>query len=114
MRIVSATSVVLILAGPAAAAGEVSFTAKPAATEAGDKVRIEFAADRETDVAVFIENSKGKVVRHLVAGVLGKNPPPPLKPNSLEQSILWDRKDNAGKPAAGGPFKVRVTLGMRG
>jgi len=44
------------------------FAKKPTVTKAGDKVRIEFAADRETDVAVFIEDAKGKVVRNLVAG----------------------------------------------
>jgi hypothetical protein len=46
------------------------FTKKPAATRAGDKVTIDFAVNRATDVAVFIENAKGEVVRHLVAGVL--------------------------------------------
>src|SRR5262249_18127047 len=88
------------------------FTKKPTATKAGDKVTIEFAVDRATDVAIFIENSKGEVVRHLVAGVLGKNPPPPLKANSLEQSIEWDGKADYGKTAEGGPFKARVALGL--
>jgi NHL repeat-containing protein len=94
-----------------AAAGEAKFTKEPTATKAGDFVKIEFAIDRETDVAVFIEDGKGTVIRHLVAGVLGKNPPPPLKPNSLEQEIIWDRKDDAGKPVAGA-VTVRVRLGL--
>ncbi|HOX08471.1 MAG TPA: hypothetical protein PK280_18895, partial [Planctomycetota bacterium] len=68
-----------------------TFTKKPTAARAGDKVTVEFAVDRETDVAVFIEDGAGKVVRHLVAGVLGKNPPPPLKPG-LAQSVEWDGK----------------------
>src|SRR5215510_8707368 len=55
------------------------FTSKPRATRSGDNVRIEFAVDRETDVCVAIENAGGKIVRHLVAGVLGKNPPEPLQ-----------------------------------
>jgi DNA-binding beta-propeller fold protein YncE len=87
------------------------FTAKPTATKAGDKVKIEFAVDRETDVAVFVEDGGGKVVRHLVAGVLGKNPPPPLKPG-LAQSVEWDGKADYGKDAGAGPFKVRVALGL--
>ena len=96
-----------------------AFTQKPTAARAGDpatgsgpgKVKIEFAVDRETDVAVFIEDGGGKVVRHLVAGLLGKNPPPPLKPG-LAQSLEWDGKADWGKPAAGGAFKVRVALGL--
>ncbi|MCX7806083.1 MAG: hypothetical protein N3A38_12955 [Planctomycetota bacterium] len=90
-----------------------AFAKKPTATRAGDKVRIEFAADRETDVAVYIENSKGEIVRHLVAGVLGKNPPEPLKAGSLSQSVEWDGLDDDGRPASGGPFRVRVGLGLK-
>jgi len=56
----------------------------------GDKVKIEFAVNHETDVAVYIEDADGRIVRHLVAGVLGETPPPPLKPNSLSQRIEWD------------------------
>jgi hypothetical protein len=98
-----------------ATAGETAptFTAKPTATKAGDKVKIAFAVDRETDVAVYIENAKGEIVRHLAAGVLGKNPPEPLKAGALEQSVEWDGRDDDGKPAAGGPFKARVTAGLR-
>ncbi len=96
-----------------------AFTTKPTATRAGDpstgsgqgKVRIEFAVDRETDVAVFVEDGAGKVVRHLVAGVLGDNPPAPLKPG-LAQSVEWDGKADYGKPAGSGPFRVRVALGL--
>jgi len=105
----------------ASLAGEAppSFTKKPTAAKAGDKVRIEFAVDRETDVAVFIEDGGGpstgsgqsRIVRHLVAGVLGANAPAPLKPG-LAQSIEWDGKADWGKPAPAGPFKVRVALGM--
>jgi hypothetical protein len=89
------------------------FTKKPTASKAGDKTRIEFAVDRETDVAVYVEDANGRIVRHLVAGVLGKNPPEPLKAGALSQSIEWDGRDDDGKPAAGGPFKVRVGLGLR-
>src|SRR5687768_2422958 len=90
---------------------DVRFTKGPTAVKAGDRVRIEFAVNRETDVAVFIDNDAGAVVRHLVAGVLGKNPPLPLRANPLEQSLVWDGRDDDGKPAAGGPFRVRVALG---
>ena len=104
----------MVAAGPnlGSAATPPAFTSKPTVSRAGDKVRIDFAVDRQTDVAVFIENTDGEIVRHLVAGVLGRNPPAPLEPNSLSQSIDWDGKADYGKPAAGGPFKVRVALGL--
>jgi len=89
-----------------------AFTKRPTAERTAAGVRISFAVNRECDVAVYVENSQGEVVRHLVAGVLGKNPPEPLKANSLQQAIMWDGLDDDGKPAAGGPFKVRVGLGL--
>lgn len=96
---------------PAVAAAP-SFTKKPFVSRDGDKVRIDFGVDRETDVAVAIEDAAGRVVRHLAAGVLGANAPAPLRPG-LAQSLEWDGKDDDGKPAAGGPFRARVKLGMK-
>jgi len=87
------------------------FTAKPSAAKSSDgNVKIEFAVDRETDVTVVIEGAAGTPVRHLVAGVLGKNPPP-LRPG-LAQSIEWDGKADWDKNAPAGPFKVRVALSL--
>jgi len=104
----------LLLAGALSAAETApAFTRKPTAVQAGDKMKIDFTPDRTTDVAVTIEDARGKVVRHLVAGMLGKDPPEPLQPNSLKQSLEWDGKDDFGKAATGGPFRVRVRLGMR-
>ena len=88
-----------------------TFTRKPTATRAGNRVAITFAVSRATDVAVEVVDAKGKVVRHLVAGMLGKNPPAPLQANSLEQSIEWDGKDDEGRPVTGAA-QVRVALGM--
>ncbi|MCK6471545.1 MAG: hypothetical protein L6R28_07350 [Planctomycetes bacterium] len=51
------------------------------------------------------------MVRHLAAGVLGANAPAPLK-QGLEQTLDWDGRDDDGRPATGGPFKVRVGLGL--
>jgi len=102
-----------MLSSPASFGQEpVAFTRAPTAVRRGGEVRIEFAVNRATDVAVSVVDAKGKVIRHLVAGVLGKNPPPPLRPDSLDQSITWDGKDDFGKPAGGGPFRVRVSLGL--
>jgi len=97
---------------PAAPPG---FTAKPMTTKDGDKVKISFAVSAPTDVEVAIFDAEGKIARHLAAGVLGGQvpPPEPLKPG-LAQELLWDGTDDAGKPAANGPFKVRVRAGLKG
>jgi hypothetical protein len=112
MRLVLACTFALTLTAAAASAGEVSFSAKPAAAKDGDKTKISFTVSAPTDVEVAVLGADGKVVRSLAAGVLGaKNPPPePLKAG-LAQTLEWDGKDDAGKPAAGGPFKVRVRAG---
>jgi len=96
-----------------ASAGEApGFAAKPTAASESGGARISFEAAAPTDVAVEVLDAKGAVVRHLAAGVLGDNPPEPLA-KGLKQSLAWDGKDDAGKPAAGGPFKARVRLGLR-
>jgi len=82
MRAPAAVLCVAVLL-PAAWGAEVGFAEKPSAIRAGDRVRVNSAVSRETDVAVYIENAKGEIVRHLVAGALGKNPPEPLEANSL-------------------------------
>jgi hypothetical protein len=104
---------VAFVGGEPARPGVPTFVKKPTVSKAGERVKIEFTVDVATDVAVTVEDSKGKAVRHLAAGVLGKNPPEPLQPNTLAQAIEWDGKDDAGKVAVGGPFSVRVQLGMK-
>ena len=114
MRVVYAVVLLFLQLGRLLAAGEPPiFTKPPTAVRDGGSVKIEFAVDRLTDVAVIVEDAQQKIVRHLVAGMLGKNPPEPLRANSLAQSLVWDGMDDAGKPAKGEPFRVRVQLGMR-
>lgn len=93
-------------------AGAVSFVAAPKAEAAGGKVKIGFEVSAATDVEVAIVDAKGAVIRHLAAGLLGKNAPAPFTKDALVQDIIWDRTDDAGRPAAGGPFKVRVLAGL--
>lgn len=107
-------------------ATEIGFTQKPAAVKTSNgKVRVEFTVNRATDVAVFVKNASGEVVRHLAAGVIGNpspvsqdagsgggKPPAPLKAG-LSQSLEWDGKDDYGNKAAGGPFAFRVALGLK-
>jgi hypothetical protein len=94
-----------------------TFTAKPTAVKSGNGAKISFAVSAPTDVAVYIENAKGEVIRHLVAGALGNNPPAPLRPG-LAQEIEWDGKGDYGRAvlpsvASGeGGYRVRVALGL--
>jgi hypothetical protein len=107
------SSFLLLLSALQAAAEDAKFTAPPRSVREHDTIRIRFAVSRETDVAVFIEDAAGRVVRHVAAGVLGKNAPEPLQSASRTQNIPWDGKDDTGKPASGGPFQARVQLGMK-
>jgi len=111
-RQLSTSFFVLGLVASTASADVPRFTRGPSAAQVGGQVRIDFAVNMNTDVAVFIETSDGRIVRHLVAGVLGENAPPPLRPCSLSQSIPWGGKADDGKPAGDGPFRVRVALGL--
>jgi NHL repeat-containing protein len=111
----SAIVIGIVLSAVGALAGEApvaAFTQAPSAKRIGDKTVISFAVSIETDVAVYVLDAKGQVVRHLVAGMLGKNAPEPLKPNSLKQNIIWDGKDDNGQPVVGA-VKVRVAIGMK-
>src|SRR4051812_24174939 len=84
-----------------------AFSAGPTFTKTGTGYEIAFTVSAPTDVEVAIVNAKGKVVRSLAAGVLkGANPPPePLQPG-LAQKLTWDQKDDFGKAASDGPFKL--------
>jgi hypothetical protein len=65
-------------------------------------------------VAVVIEDADGRIVRHLAYGVLGANAPEPLKKDSLEQELVWDGEDDAGRPVANlSGHSVRVSLGLK-
>ena len=77
---IAVPAVALLLAYCPTLGGEVApakFTRVPTARKVAGRVRIDFAVDRETDVAVYIENARGQVACHLVAGLLGRKPPPP-------------------------------------
>jgi len=116
-RVMRAALALLLPAGAAAAmAAEpepVKFTRPLTATKVGEKTTISFAVSGKTDVEVAILDARGKVIRHLAAGVLGANQPPPapLK-KGLWQGIEWDGTDDYRDEAKGAPFKVRVRAGM--
>jgi NHL repeat len=113
MRYLIAATGTFLFAGVAGAlAAEPSFTARPTAKVVGAEVKISFAVSSATDATVVVTDAKGKAVRHLATGLLGPNAPAPFRKNSLTQAVVWDRRDDDGKPAGGGPFKVRVQLGL--
>jgi hypothetical protein len=81
---------------------------------AGDTVTISFASKGYCDATVAIENAEGKIVRHLASGVLGRNAPAPFRKNSLEQTVVWDGKDEIGRYIDDREnHVVRVSLGLR-
>ncbi len=98
------------------------FARKPKVEKLGAKHVITFACKAACDATVAIVDRDGRIVRHLASGVLGENAPKPFAKGSLTQRIEWDGKDDdgrqvlsppKGKPAAGGPFTVRVGLGLK-
>ncbi len=71
---------------------------------------VTFKLSRRADVEVAIIDPKtGSVVRHLAAGVLGDNAPPPLAAYSAAQQIPWDGKDDYRQGVAE-PSKLSVRL----
>jgi hypothetical protein len=97
-----------------AGAGEPAFALKPQASKEGSGLRIKFAVTVPCSVEVAVLAADGKEVRHLAAGMLGsKTAAEPLKANNLQQSLLWDRKDDWGRPLTGKAFSIRVRLGMK-
>jgi hypothetical protein len=121
-----------MLAAGSLLAGDIAFSRKPMAAISGAEVRVTFAVNVPTDVEVAILGADGKIVRHLAAGMIGgaAQPPPPLSAG-LEQTLVWDGKDDLGvtllkpaqesdAPAVGaaatrgaGPFRVRVRAGLK-
>ena len=61
----------IALIASAAPAEEVRFAEKPAVKRIGDALEVSFALSQPGDVEVAIVDPRGKVVRHLAAGVGG-------------------------------------------
>ncbi|HIQ20491.1 MAG TPA: hypothetical protein EYH34_04535 [Planctomycetes bacterium] len=88
------------------------FTERPKVLKDGERWVMTFAVEDRCDVTVAIVGRDGRVVCHLASGVLGPNAPAPFQPGSLSQRLVWDGTDDRGRPAMGGPFAVRVSLGL--
>ncbi len=79
----------------------------------GNTAAIHFELDGYTDVTVRVLDRAGNVVRHLASVVLGKNAPLPLQKETLHQVIVWDGKDDDGKPVTGATVQVRAGLNAK-
>jgi sugar lactone lactonase YvrE len=90
------------------------FAQKPVVTREGDKVTIAFETTGLCDVTIAIEDSGGKIIRHLVSGVLGPKAPQPLQKDSKKQAVIWDGKNDKGDYAENkDDLTVRVSLGLK-
>jgi hypothetical protein len=94
--------------------GPFEFAEKPVVTRAGDEVTVRFTTKAFCDVTVAIENSDGRIVRHLASGVLGSNAPAPFRKNALRQEIVWDGKNDQERYVDDkASVVVRVSLGLK-
>lgn len=101
----------MALVSPCGAGGSL-FKEAPLVARQGEQSVLSFALSQATDVEIAVVDAKGRLVRHLAAGVLGgKNPPPPPLRPGLAQKLVWDGKDDVGQRAKGGPFQFRVRAG---
>ena len=113
-RILSCAALVAF-AARGALGGDVRFTKAPSAAAMGANVRITFTVSAPTDVEVAVLDADGEVVRHLAAGAIvtaDAKAAPPLTAGTLTQSLVWDRRDDLGRPAVDGTYRIRVRLGM--
>jgi len=76
------------------------------------KLTITFALNKNDDVLVRVVDAEGNIVRNLACGVLGENAPKLFQKGSVKQKIVWDGKDDQGKPVLAG-CKVCVAVGLR-
>ena len=90
-----------------------AFAEQPAVTKQGETFLIRFASKAACDATVMIVDENGRIVRHLASGVLGGNAPAPFKQNSLAQELVWDGKDDRGKPVDASTCTVKVGLGLQ-
>lgn len=90
------------------------FARKPVVTREGDRISVAFEAQGLCDVTVAIEDAGGKIIRHLISGVLGPKAPAPLLKNSKSQTLVWDGKDDRGVYVDDtASLTARVSLGLK-
>jgi len=79
-----------------------------------NEIVIEFEVKGFCDVTIAIEDTNGGIVRHLASGVLGDNAPAPFQKKSLQQKVIWDKKNDLGKYIDDiNGYTLRVSLGLK-
>ncbi|PCJ52583.1 MAG: hypothetical protein COA79_23550 [Planctomycetota bacterium] len=90
------------------------FKSKPVLKKDGDNYLIKFESAGYCDVTIAIEDSTGKILRHLASGVLGPNAPKPFQKRTKIQSIPWNGKNDKGEYIKNLNIKtIRVSLGLK-
>ncbi len=90
------------------------FSEQPTITRTEKNVRITFASKANCDATVAVEDTGGRIIRHLASGVLGENAPPPFQKGNLKQHIVWDGKDDQGIYVKNiEDHVIRVSLGLK-
>mgnify|MGYP006284154861 CR=1 FL=1 len=90
------------------------FAEKPTFKQDGDRVTISFQTKGFCDVTIAIEDTSGKILRHLASGVLGPNAPAPFEKNSKAQNVVWDGKNDLGRYIdEKDKVVIRVSLGLK-
>lgn len=91
-----------------------NFKSEPTVTNEDQKIKIMFETESFCDVTIVVEDDNGKIIRHLVSGVLGDKAPEPLLPKTKTQVIYWDYKNDAGEYVVNSDkINVRVSLGLK-
>ena len=116
MKITMVTTVVAfaVLMGIVSGRGDAapSFAQAPRVEKEGDGYVITFAVRSECDVTVWVAAAKTEqIVRHLAVGRLGPNAPEPFQKGTLKQRLVWDGRDDRGRPVPAG-CTVGVGLGL--
>lgn len=93
---------------------EFGFQKQPEIVQSGEGYFISFEVKSYCDVTIVIEEeSSGKILRHLISGVLGMNAPEPFQKNKKDQKIYFDGKaDNGEYIKNSKEAVVRVSLGL--
>jgi hypothetical protein len=89
------------------------FSEEPEVSRLEKTFVIRFATTAFCDVTLAIEDTQGRIVRHLASGVLGPGAPNPFQKNSKQQKITWDGKDDAARyVTTPQQCSVRISLGL--
>ncbi|PCJ61213.1 MAG: hypothetical protein COA79_06440 [Planctomycetota bacterium] len=91
-----------------------TFKTSPIIKKTKENISIQFETNSFCDVTIVVEDSTGKILRHLVSGVLGSKAPYPFVTNSKKQNIKWDYKNDSGRYLKDIPaLTIRVSLGLK-